>query len=104
MDIEENISDINMDEVLEDLMNDYYWQLPTNDIQQIKIPTELNINYITAFIDYKINHCKVKRIQDYYIVKCPYCDAKQYEEKFKPMFEEELINCKSLKCKKIFLH
>jgi hypothetical protein len=108
MNIQENLCDVNMDEVLDFLMDDYYWHMPTDDIQphnlQIQIPTETKANYLNSVIDYKINHCKVKRIQNYYLVKCPYCDAKQYQECHKPIFENELITCSSMKCKKIFYH
>jgi hypothetical protein len=108
MDIEENLSDINMDEVLEALMDDYYWHLPTNDIQpnniQMKITNEIKIDYLNSVIDYKINHCKVKRIQNYYLLKCPYCDAMQYKLTSKPKFEGELLTCLSCKCKKIYIY
>ncbi len=106
MDIE--LDNIDMDEIIEALENDYYWHLPTNDIQpnenKIEIPEKMKADYIQKFIDYTVNNCKVKRIQDYYIVKCAYCDTVQYKAPIKPLFEGVMITCINLKCKKIFYY
>jgi len=108
-----NMSDIDMDEVVEFLAEDDFWHLPTFDIMDEEVRKQVPKDkyyktvaqrQVEKFIDYTVINCKVKRIQDYYIIKCPYCDAIQYKGYQKPVLDCSLQNCIRPGCRKIFIY
>lgn len=102
-----------MDVVLDFLIDDSFWNMPTFDILneslRSEIPKEKYYKSVAEqqfdkILDYTVVNCKVKRIQDYYMVKCPYCDAIQYKGYQKPILDCSLQNCIRPGCRKIFIY
>ena len=95
-----------MDEIVKSLMEDETWNLATNDLftKRINVCRNGLSDCVPAFLDYEIKNCSVKRIQNYYIVRCPYCNHSQYRTESKPTFDSSLKNCNSRGCRKIFIY
>lgn len=73
---------LNHIELFDTLNTDPIWNLETTDI---------------------IKTCIIKRIQDRYIIKCPYCFFGQFTMSKKPFsFMGEALICRYIKCQKIY--